>query len=310
MSGPLAIRLEDDQIHAGERLRLSLQRTLRVPDDGRAYPLPPGFGRFPLRAAARYPSLPPEWRNDFFVPVYAREALWIAFDGAPWKPNAVKVGAGGVNVVTGGAWDDELHDDPQDYVVAPDQLWLDGINAGEERVRQFVVMPHGGGYTIEQQITGGERVGGMQFVVFEPRPGTFPDEEPSREDSFGALMSMESAGTMGVAVGGEIRQKIHPDAYGIDTWDREQRASFSVYLLTPAEFAAVTGEEPPPSPIDADEYTNAGFPWFELYEAEEADLSPAEALERLKSIREIEERAAEKSLELRGSQTVELRRKR
>lgn len=309
MSAPIAIRLEDDQIHAGERFRVSLQRTLRVPDDGRAYPLPPGFGRFPLRAAARYPSLPAEWRNDFFAPVYAREALWIAFDGATWKPNAAKVGTGGVNVVTGGAWDEELHGDPQDYVVVPDQLWLDGINSGAETVRQFVVMPHGGGYTIEQQITGGERVGGVQFVVFEPKPGRFPDEEPPREDSFGALMAFDLGGSMGVAVGGEIQQKIHPDAYGIDTWDPEQRASFRIYLLTPAEFAAITGEAAPSSPIDASEYTNAGFPWFALYEADEGDLTPAEALGRLKSIREIEERAAEKSIDVRKAQTIKLRKK-
>ena len=31
------------------KLHIKLQRTLRIPDDGHDYPLPPGLGAFPLR---------------------------------------------------------------------------------------------------------------------------------------------------------------------------------------------------------------------------------------------------------------------
>lgn len=37
------------EVHPGARLTVEFQRTLRIPDDGRTYPLPPGLGRFPLQ---------------------------------------------------------------------------------------------------------------------------------------------------------------------------------------------------------------------------------------------------------------------
>jgi len=39
------------EVHEDAVLRISFQRTLRVPDDGRIYPLPAGLGTFPLRHA-------------------------------------------------------------------------------------------------------------------------------------------------------------------------------------------------------------------------------------------------------------------
>ena len=57
-------------------VRLTFQRTLRIPDDGRAYPLPPGLGAFPLRRVDDYASRVPEgWaeRGGVFLPMYQRE---------------------------------------------------------------------------------------------------------------------------------------------------------------------------------------------------------------------------------------------
>ena len=70
----------------------------------------------------------------------------------------------------------------QDYVVCPDQPWLDGINAGDGYIRQFVAMPLGMGYTVEGQVTGEEKFGGMQIEVFEAKPGRFPDRPPIDEN--------------------------------------------------------------------------------------------------------------------------------
>jgi hypothetical protein len=110
--------------------------------------------------------------------MYQREALWLAFDAAAWKPNAVKVGVGRVNALTGDSWDLALRAEPQDYLVCPNQPWLDGFKTGENVVRQFVAMPLGQGYTVEGQLTGEEQFGGMQIVVYEPKPGRFPDQPP------------------------------------------------------------------------------------------------------------------------------------
>ena len=43
----LVFRFPD--VHPDAAGRISFQRTLRIPDDGRDYPLPPGLGCFPLR---------------------------------------------------------------------------------------------------------------------------------------------------------------------------------------------------------------------------------------------------------------------
>jgi hypothetical protein len=37
------------EVHGDAVLRIQFQRTLRIPDDDREYPLPPGLGRFPMR---------------------------------------------------------------------------------------------------------------------------------------------------------------------------------------------------------------------------------------------------------------------
>lgn len=53
----------------------------------------------------------------------------------------------------------------QDYVILPDQQWLDGVATANGMVRQFVAMPYGEGYSVEKQITGDEVNGAMQFEV-------------------------------------------------------------------------------------------------------------------------------------------------
>ena len=53
----------------------------------------------------------------------------------------------------------------QDYIVTPDQLWLDGIATGDGYVQQFVAMPLGTGYSVVYQVTGEDILGGLQFEV-------------------------------------------------------------------------------------------------------------------------------------------------
>jgi hypothetical protein len=294
------IVLADDRIEVGDRLSISFQRTLRIPDDGKTYPLPPGLGKFPVRRAADFSNVLPEsWRNDFLIPMYRREALWISFEGALWKPNAVKVGVGGIDAISGGAWSDALQASPQNYVVAPDQPWLDGINSGKGTVRQFVAVPLGEGHTIEGQLTGEERTGGIQIAAFEPLPGKFPDSPPKAVAGRGRVMFMKQPSKMGIGAGGEMRQKIYPDKHGIETWDRDSVVSFHVHLISAAEFSAITSEAQPPSPVDAAAYTAAGFPWFELYDEDESDIDAAEVLSRIRSIRELEQRAPESGLDVK-----------
>jgi len=273
----LKVRLVEDEIRIGPRFRVSFQRTLRIPDDGGTYPLPPGLGRLPLHKMSGR-------GGGYVLPLAQSEALWLAFDGASWKPNAVQIGIGGINAVSGEAWEEGLSAEPQNYLICPDQLWLDGINAGAEMVRQFVAMPLGSGTTVEAQLTGREEVGGIQVRVFEPKPGRFPDRPP-RLGPEAMMQPMAIMESMGLGAGGQIRQKIYPDPYGLDTWDPENSGTVFVHIVNSEQYEALTGEPAPPSPLSAAAYTEQGFPWFDLYDEEKGDVAAPRRLSGVKAVR-------------------------
>jgi hypothetical protein len=284
----LDIVIKGDEIRFGKYLAVSFHRTLRIPDDGRAYPLPPGLGRFPLLKVRDYEArLPRAWAADggVFLPIYQREALWIEFDGADWHPVAVQIGVGGINAVSGGDWSEPPVAEPQNYLVCPDQPWLDGVNVGQGLIRQFVAVPLGGGYTVEAQLAGREETGGLQVRVIEPKPGRFPERPPRRRAPPAAKFA---ATPMGLGAGGTMRQRVYPDAYGADTWDPARQAAIHVHLVSASQFRAITGREPPPSPIDAAAYTRYGFPWFELYDEERGAIAGSDALAGVKSVQQLD----------------------
>jgi hypothetical protein len=288
----LDVTIDRFAIRIGPRFAVSFQRTLRIPDDGQAYPLPPGLGAFPVLGVDDHASrVPASWRtaDAALIAMYQREALWLGFRGAPWKPNAVKIAVGRINVVSGAAFDDVLSDDPQDYVVVPEQPWLDGINTGRGSVRQFVAMPLGFGYTVEASLTGAEEYGGIQIMVFEPKPGRFPETPPPEVHEGPEKMSAPGlAGrrvqTMGLGAGGTMRQKIYPDPYGIDTWDQRNYGRVDVHILNSAQYRRVTGRHPSAPPIDAATYTEHGLPWFDLYDEQRQDVAPSDRLTETRTV--------------------------
>ncbi len=295
----LRVRVLDDTIRIGRHFGVSFQRTLRIPDDGGVYPLPPGLGRFPVCRVRDYARrVPAAWREHggVFIPMYQREALWLAFEGAYWRPTAVKVAVGKVNAISGEPWSEGLGRGAQDYVVAPGQPWLDGINAGAGFIRQFVAMPLGMGYTVEGQVTGKEEFGGVQIVAYDPKPGRFPERAPQARARFGGayadfLCCCEAtpapyAGEMGLAAGGRMRQEIYPDEHGVRTWDAENRGRVYVHIVNSETFREITGMAPPPSPVSARSYVEAGLPWFDLYGEGKGDVAPSATLAGVKSVKE------------------------
>jgi hypothetical protein len=284
---------------------VTFERTLRIPDDGKTYPLPPGLGTFPIRRVDSYRDrVPDSWRktSGVFIPMYQREALWINFTPRHWRPNAVKIAAGKVNAISGKEWNEDLeetsHAERQDYLVCPPQPWLDGFNSGAGNVRQFVAMPLGMGYTVEGQVTGEEEHGGIQIIVYEPKQGRFPEKPPPAPDAatrgasnHAKLPRMRmprvhiSYGTeMGLGAGGAIDQKIYPDPHGIDTWDRTNNGRVFVHIVNSMMWREITGEEPPSTPVTPRSYTDAGLPWLELYDEALADVPASPELSNLKSV--------------------------
>ena len=286
----LDVRLDGNRIYIGERFSVSFQRTLRIPEDDQIYPLPPTLGRFKIHRVADFAkNLPSTWQepNGFFIAMYQREALWLGFDGAEWKPNAVKVAVGGVNAISGTVWEEGLDDDEQNYLVCPDQPWLDGINAGDGFVKQFVASPLGSGSTVEGQITGREETGGIQLVVYEPKPGRFPDEPPETSETDTAVMEAMPVGLeMGLGAGGQIKQKIYEDPYGIDSWDQNNLGRIQLHILNSEQYQAITGREPPSTPVSTETYAEYGLPWFDLYDESFKDIAASRKLAAVKTLGE------------------------
>jgi len=281
---------------------VSFHRTLRVPDDGKSYPLPPSFGRFPLYACSQYPRrLPAEWSDSasFFIALYQREALWLGFDAPSWHPSALVIGADGINAITGERWDNPLCSAPQNYLVVPEQPWLDGVRTRGGRVSQFIAMPKGEGYTLAEQLKHGGHPG-IQLRAHEAKAGRFPDHPPALAADTPMRMRTP-APSLGIAAGGKIIQKIYPDSYGRNTWKTKGTTSAQIHIVNSTQFTSITGRPPPPSPISAADYTKLGLPWFELYDEEFRDIGAHPALKRVKSIGAVD---AEKHLPREASVRV------
>ncbi|KAJ7756989.1 hypothetical protein B0H16DRAFT_1721456 [Mycena metata] len=152
--------------------KFAFNRTLRVPDDKKRYPLPPGLGtptgsgrRLRRQSSRLYQDA---WRlhngiPPLAFPLFQREALWMSIKGSDC---AIKLSVGGINAITGGKRDEKPPHGVQDYVVGGlKQLWVDGIATKPGVVRQFVAMKLGYGYTIEEQLSS-TTDGGIQIDVF------------------------------------------------------------------------------------------------------------------------------------------------
>ncbi len=293
----LVFRFPD--VHRDAVLRIGFQRTLRIPDDDKKYPLPPGLGLFPLRHLDDFPDSVPElWmqHGGVMLPMYQSEALWINFSGD--YPFAIKVAAGKINAVTGEDWTNGLHRDPQDYMVAPEQPWLDGFCVEKGLIRQFVALPLGSGYSAEEQLTGKAEHGGLQIVAFPLKREVYERIRPRQvlgrsmdfqgEAEMMACLSDEAPGDfdMGLGAGGQMEQEIYDDSYGFDDWDLRHSSRCFVHLANSMVWRAITGDDPPTVPPTSSEYTRAGLPWFDYYSDSKA-LQGSEKLAKVKSVAQL-----------------------
>ncbi len=238
------------EVHEDARLKIGFQRTLRIPYDDRKFHLPSGLRMFPLNHVDDHIGrLPDEWgrHGGVFLPMHQADAMRIHFKGS--YPMAVKVAAGKVNAVTGEPWRDKMTRFPQDYLVAPDQRWLDGFCLEKGLVRQFVAMPLGEGFSVEEQLTGQARHGGLQIAVFPMKSPVYEAIKiPSDALSFPSGPSISTDYEMGLAPGGLMRQEIYEDRHGFDAWEKTVNSRCFVHILNSVQFLSVTGEEFPQKP--------------------------------------------------------------
>jgi hypothetical protein len=297
----LMIELQNDTLHFSfpglhpdAHCTVSFQRTLRIPDDDKTWPLPPGLDRFPIVHVDDFAAtLPPKWKEHGGVafPMYQSEAMWIAFSGDDY-PFAVKIAAGKIDAITGKSWSPDMGEQPQNYVVIPTQPWLDGFCVREGVIRQFVAMPLGAGYTAEEQITGQAEYGGIQIQVYPMRPEIYEQEIKSKQLReyvlhFSCPEVPAAMPSMGLAPGGQMRQEIYSDHFGFDAWDRSHSSRCFVHLCNSLVWQSITGEHPPYPPPTAKSYSEAGLPWFDYYRDDVEALPGSNTLAELKSVSQI-----------------------
>lgn len=278
------------QVHKEARAEIEFQRTLRIPDDGETYYLPPGLGKFPLRHVEDYASkVPSSWskRGGVMLPMYQAEALWIYFNGK--YPCAIKVATGKINAVSGEAWDNGLSRDPQDYIVIPEQPWLDGYCVEKGIIRQFVAMPLGSGYSTEEQLTGEAEFGGLQIEVFPINAEKWEAIKKQQREEFANIeccfCECESS-AMGLAPGGQMRQVIYDDPFNPEDWELAHSSRCFVHICNSLVWQSNTGVQPPYPPPTAASYTEEGLPWFDYY-SETPGVDGSSTLGGLKSVKEM-----------------------
>lgn len=299
---------------------VSFQRTLRIPDDGKTYPLPPSLGLFPLVHVDDYAeNVPPTWnkRGGVMMPLYQAEALWILFRGH--YPCAVKVATGKINAVVGKPWASGLHQEPQDYLTLPKQPWLDGYCVKKGLIRQFIAMPLGEGYSAEEQITGEAEHGGLQLQVYPLKPVVYfeesvkpkfpkrladilpsllpvPERTRSRDMVVHSLCKIIEPPKpcpvmrlpeMGLGAGGKMRQEIYQDERALDDYDQSLTSRCFVHLCNSTAWQAITGSTPPHRPISSQLYAEHNLPWFDYYRDDLTAIEGSKELAAIKTVADL-----------------------
>jgi hypothetical protein len=281
-------------VHESAVCKIKFMRTLRIPDDNKAYPLPAGLGLFPMAHVEDHAKkLPTSWaqKGGVLLPMYQAEAMWISFESNSGYPFAVKIAAGKINAVTGQAWSEDLEAKPQDYVVLPEQSWLDGFCVQKGLIRQFVAMPLGGGYTAEEQLSQSTDNGGLQIIVYPMKRELYLESLQESFDhvnySIPTYCRNQAANTksMGLAAGGLMRQEISADNYyGFKSWDMGVSKRCFVHILNSTQWATATGLPNLQKPLTINDYEKQGLPWFEKYDETSEALDGATLLAGLDSV--------------------------
>jgi hypothetical protein len=151
-------------------------------------------------------------------------------------------------------------------------------------VRQFVAVWHGLGATVEGQVTGEETHGGVQLAVHALTPAARERWESDPRFVFDAVCGAPSMlDAMGIGAGGTMRQEIYADERSLKDYEAASTRVF-VHLCSASQWRAITGEEPPVTPVSARAYTEAGLPWFDYYNADATDLAPSQELADVKPV--------------------------
>lgn len=275
---------------AATELTIKFQRTMRLPDDGKAYSLPTGLGQFPLRSVDDFPTTTPaEWmrQGGVVMPLARSEALWIWFSTS--YRFAVKIGAGKLDALSGKARTSGLRRTPQNYLVVP------GTHDREnDEVLQHYIFPplNEGACGIELEIVP------MSAAAHFREEGEFfiRDDigEFFRKVIFSRMISQELVSIdrryeesefeeLGSAAiespqDTRLRSRIPTDTYEFADWDQQQTKRCIIHSCRVSGWRQITGTYPPNAPLTEKDYEEDGIPWFDDYQDDGEPLAENSAI--------------------------------
>ncbi|WP_043649208.1 hypothetical protein [Nocardia thailandica] len=115
-----------------------------------------------------------------------------------------------------------------------------------------------------------------------PDPGGAPAGGFPEPGGAPTRAARKSARAMGVGAGGQMKQDVYADARPVTDYSQDPDGRVFVHLVPAADWEAITGEIPPPTPISAQTYAEYHLPWFDWYAADGEDLPASPALSRVK----------------------------
>jgi hypothetical protein len=161
---------------------------------------------------------------------------------------------------------------------------MDGYCVEKGVIRQFVAMPLGEGYSVEEQITGAAEHGGVQIIAYPMKAERYEALNIPRPGAYFAESSLpQFCRSMGLAPGGRMKQEIYEDPYGLEAWDQRHFSRCFAALVNSDTWWQITGESPPTKPPSAADYTKAHLPWFDYY-GPKSSLAGSSILAKAKSV--------------------------
>jgi len=295
------------ETHSGAALEILFGRTLRVPEDGKVYPLPPSLGDTQLEHIDDFAEKAPRlWlkRGGVLLPLHATETFKLEFrpvdtpqDKVPYS-FLVLIGAGKINALTGRGLERRPNFEYQNYISVNKWMDLHGFCSSLGIVKQFSAMPYGIGTTAEEQLTNNNENGGMQLVVFPMTTDAYKNKviqyriiEEKRKKLHDSRVRFSLCGVtsikMGVAPGGLLSQMVKKDSNAPSDWDLGISSRCFAHILNARAWEKITGQKPHAKPPGKKAYKQFGLPWIDAFgdDTDEVEiLAGSTIIRKLKSV--------------------------
>jgi len=160
-------------------LLITFHNVRRIASENRVHEAPTRNEQLEVLPVGMYSEVFADDMNGVFIPMKLDSALRICFESREkhsHNPYMIRIYAGKVNVISGRTDFEKGDSCVQDYIVVPDQKFIDGFALNHEKARQFLAPQQGPGFSFDwpwQQARDGKPV--FSSLRFEITPFEFED---------------------------------------------------------------------------------------------------------------------------------------